>query len=524
MRGIIRSLLVSLWFMVLTFPILVIRIAPEGDIIWRFENAALLGAGVFLLSFVWRALLVLKGISTPEEADLVWLFDFLRNPRNRDRAIGLPVIVLGLVPLAFALADAANAPAGADLPLVPLTLTAAIAAFCLYFGLASLRGRRAQVLANLSRTGERLGEPGMPRAAALLCLALVLLPMPWFMDMYRVNVMATTFIWIMLGLGLNIVVGQAGLLVLGYVAFYAVGAYTYAICNSYFGNELVGFWMLLPIGGLFAAIAGILLSLPVLRLKGDYLAIVTLGFGEIVRVTLEGGGLSLAPVASLISLFTDAPLPAWLTTPINLGGPAGIGGIPYPTFFGVKLGMDDSIRLVYYIALGMAVLTVIAVSRLRDSRIGRAWAALREDEVACEAMGIDKSLTKLSAFALGACWAGFGGVLFAAKTTFINPSSFTFMESALILSVVVLGGLGSIVGVALGACVLILLPEYLRSFNEYRMLIFGASMVLMMAFRPQGLITPKAKKRVIRGVNDADKHAGRGEAAVQGAPAGGQGA
>jgi branched-chain amino acid transport system permease protein len=321
------------------------------------------------------------------------------------------------------------------------------------------------------------------------------------MDIYRTNVLASTFIWIMLGLGLNIVVGQAGLLVLGYVAFYAVGAYTYAIGNTHFGNDLIGFWTFLPLGGLTAALAGILLSLPVLRLRGDYLAIVTLGFGEIVRVTLEGGSLSLAPVAWLLSLFTDAPLPAWLATPLNLGGPAGIGGIPYPGFFGLKIGMDDSIRLVYYIALCLAGLTIVAVARLRDSRIGRAWIALREDEIACEAMGVNKALAKLGAFALGACWAGFGGVLFAAKTSFINPASFTFMESALILSVVVLGGLGSILGVALGACVLILLPEYLRSFDEYRMLIFGASMVLMMIFRPQGLITPKAKKRGISGVN-----------------------
>jgi branched-chain amino acid transport system permease protein len=340
----------------------------------------------------------------------------------------------------------------------------------------------------------------------LLALFALLLPLPWLTDIYRVNVLGTAFIWIMLGLGLNIVVGQAGLLVLGYVAFYAVGAYSYAILNLNFGNEWFGFWMILPLGGLFAAIAGILLSLPVLRLRGDYLAIVTLGFGEIVRVTLEGGSLSLAPVAWLISLFTDAQLPAWFTTPLNLGGPAGIGGIPYPGFFGLSLGMDDSIRFVYYIALCLAVLTIIAVARLRDSRIGRSWIALREDEIACEAMGINKAYAKLSAFAMGACWAGFGGVLFAAKTTFINPASFTFMESVLILSVVVLGGLGSILGVALGACILILLPEYLRSFNEYRMLIFGASMVLMMVFRPQGLITPKAKKRIIAGVNDGNRY------------------
>lgn len=509
MKGIVRSLMVSVWFMLLTFPIMVLRIAPDGSIVWRWRNAVYLGIAIFLLSFVWRALLVVKGIATAEESDLLWLFDFLRDPRNKDRAAGAAALLFGLTPLALTVVDAVRTPAGESLPFIPLAISAALAAFAVYLARASFAGRRTEVLSRLAAAGHRVAEPGMPRVLALLALVLLLLPLPWFMDLYRINVMATAFVWIMLGLGLNIVVGQAGLLVLGYVAFYAVGAYAYAICNIHFGNEFVGFWMLLPIGGLFAAIAGILLSLPVLRLKGDYLAIVTLGFGEIVRVTLEGGSLSLAPVAWFLSLFTDATLPAWLTTPLNLGGPAGIGGIPYPGFFGLQIGMDDSIRLVYYIALCMAALTIVAVSRLRDSRIGRAWIALREDEVACEAMGINKALTKLSAFALGACWAGFGGVLFASKTTFINPSSFTFMESALILSVVVLGGLGSILGVALGACILILLPEYLRSFNEYRMLIFGASMVLMMVFRPQGLIAPQVKKRIIAGVNDGSEASGK---------------
>ncbi|MDL2290972.1 branched-chain amino acid ABC transporter permease [Desulfovibrio sp. OttesenSCG-928-F20] len=502
MKGVLRSFLVSLWFMALTFPIMVIRIAPDGSVVWRWHNMLLMGLGIFLLSFVWRALLVVKGISSREEADLDWLFNFFEKARNRDLAFGLGVLALALAPLAFAVTEAVNLSEKDAFPLIPLAVSACIAACGLVFTWACLKGKRRELLGGLSGASARLAEPGLPRLLALAALMALLLPLPWVMDIYRVNVLATTFVWIMLGLGLNIVVGQAGLLVLGYVAFYAVGAYSYAIGNIHFGNELVGFWMLLPIGGLFAAIAGILLSLPVLRLKGDYLAIVTLGFGEIVRVTLEGGSLSLAPLAWVWSLFSSTPAPAWLTTPLNLGGPAGIGGIPYPGFFGMKISMDDSIRLVYYIAMGMAFLTIIAVGRLRDSRVGRTWIALREDEIACEAMGINKVTTKLSAFALGACWAGFGGVLFAAKTTFINPSSFTFMESALILSVVVLGGLGSILGVVLGACILILLPEYLRSFNEYRMLLFGACMVLMMVFRPQGLITPKAKKRVIRGVND----------------------
>lgn len=505
MKGIVRSLLVSLWFMVLTFPILAIKISPiDGGIIWRLENSAGLGIGVFLLSFVWRAMLVIRGISTPEEADMAGLFEAMQKPKNKDMAVGAAALVCGLAPLCLSLYNALHLSADEPLPLIPLALAAALALFGLYIAVSSVLGRREAALTRIAATSERFSEPGTARNGLILALLVLLLPLPWLVDIYRVNVLATTFIWIMLGLGLNIVVGQAGLLVLGYVAFYAVGAYAYAVINASFGNDLVGFWMLLPIGGLFAAFAGVLLSLPVLRLRGDYLAIVTLGFGEIVRITLEGGGISLAPVAWVISLFTDAQLPAWLTASVNLGGPAGIGSIPYPGFFGVKLGMDDSIRFVYYIALGLAALTIIAVSRLRDSRVGRSWVALREDEIACEAMGINKVSAKLSAFALGACWAGFGGVLFAAKTTFINPASFTFMESALILSVVVLGGLGSILGVALGACVLILLPEYLRSFNEYRMLIFGASMVLMMVFRPQGLITPKAKKRVILGVNDGN--------------------
>ena len=505
MRGVLRSLLVSLWFMVLTFPILVIKISPlDGSIIWRFQNMVYLGVGIFLLSFVWRAMLVFKGISTPQEADMAGLFEMLQKPGAKDKAVGLAALVCGLTPFSLVVYDALTAPA--PLPLIPLGLSAILACFALYVAIPSLQGRREEVFAQISTTVERVSEPGLPRTLLLLALLALLLPLPWITDIYKTNVLGTAFIWIMLGLGLNIVVGQTGLLVLGYVAFYAVGAYTYALLNMHFGNAWFGFWMILPLGGLFAAIAGIVLCLPALRLRGDYLAIVTLGFGEIVRLTLENGSLSLAPVAWLISLFTDAQLPTWLTATLNLGGPSGIGGIPYPGFFGMNLGMDDSIRLVYYIALALAVLTVVAVSRLRDSRIGRSWTALREDEIACEAMGINQTYAKLSAFALGACWAGFGGVLFAAKTTFINPASFTFMESVLILSVVVLGGMGSILGVALGACILILLPEYLRSFNEYRMLIFGACMVLMMVFRPQGLITPKAKKRIIAGVNDGGAH------------------
>ena len=273
--------------------------------------------------------------------------------------------------------------------------------------------------------------------------------------------MATALIYVVLGLGLNIVVGLAGLLDLGYVAFYAVGAYSYALLNYHFG---LGFWVALPIGAMLGATFGILLGFPVLRLRGDYLAIVTLGFGEIIRLILEN----------------------WNEFSF---GPSGIANIPRPGFFGVDMSLETATVYIYFLMIAMTLFTIFVVNRLQNSRIGRAWIALREDEIACQAMGIDKTRTKLTAFALGATWAGMVGVIFAAKTTFINPASFTFLESAIILSIVVLGGMGSIIGVIIGAFVLILLPEYLRAFADYRMLMFGAIMVIMMVFRPQGIIS-----------------------------------
>ena len=277
--------------------------------------------------------------------------------------------------------------------------------------------------------------------------------------------MVNFLIWVVLGLGLNIVVGLAGLLDLGFVAFYAVGAYSYALLNHHFG---LSFWVVLPIGMLLGAFFGLLLGYPVLRLRGDYLAIVTLGFGEIIRLVLENW-----------SSFTF--------------GPSGISNIDRPPFFGIKLSIQDSTMYMYYIMLALVIFTIFVVTRLKNSRIGRAWLALKEDEIACQAMGIDKTKTKLTAFALGATWAGLVGVVFAAKTTFVNPMSFSFMESAIILSIVVVGGMGSIPGVILGALVLVLSPEFLRGVEEYRMLAFGAFMVLVMVFRPQGLISAKRK-------------------------------
>lgn len=285
------------------------------------------------------------------------------------------------------------------------------------------------------------------------------------LDLYQTNVMISCLLYIVLGLGLNIVVGLAGLLDLGFVAFYAVGAYAYALCNMHWD---IGFWFMLPIGAVLGAILGVILGFPVLRLRGDYLAIVTLGFGEIIRLVLENWG--------------DVTM-----------GPSGISNIDRPSFFGTEFGVIGATNYMYYIMIGLLMFTIFCVNRLQNSRIGRAWLALREDEIACQAMGIDKMKTKLMAFALGATWAGMAGVVFAAKTTFVNPASFTFWESAIILSIVVIGGMGSVRGVIAGAIILILVPEYLRDFAEFRMLLFGAIMVLVMVFRPQGLISAKRK-------------------------------
>lgn len=385
MTKLAKAFFSALWFMLLTLPVMGIKLnILENRVDWRFGRILLVGAGAFFLTLLWN-----------------WCF--------ARKARGLPIL---RIPARF---TAVHDP-GAS------------------------RGRRRAMLAVL-----------------LAALAL----MPWLASFYQTNIMISAMLYIMLALGLNIVVGLAGQLVLGYAAFYAIGAYAFGLLHAQFG---LGFWLCLPIGGLLAALFGLALGFPVLRLRGDYLAIVTLGFGEITRLALLN----------------------WTSL---TGGPKGVSDIPRPGFFGMDLSLTQSTIYLYYVALAAVMVTVIVISRLKNSRTGLALQALREDEIACEAMGVDITRTKLSAFALGTCWAGFAGVIFAAKTTFINPSSFTFMDSCMILSMVVLGGMGSISGVIIAAIILILAPEYLRAFSEYRMLIFGAIMVVMMIFRPQGLIS-----------------------------------
>lgn len=392
-KRLIRSALISIWFMILVFPIVGIRIikrAPE----FFYDRVLVIGAITFVLAVLWS-----------------WYFEVYKD---RDLSKGIS----------------------------------------------------SQVSQKISALSEKITNDKNTALKLILVLFIVFMILPVFTSMYQTTVYSLAFLYVMLALGLNIVVGIAGQLVLGYAAFYAVGAYTYALLNQYLG---LGFWTCLPIAGFITVIAGLLLAFPVLRLRGDYLAIVTLGFGEIVRLLLINW-----------ANFT--------------GGNRGIANIPRPGLFGLELSPEASTIYIYYLCLFAAIITIIIVARLINSRVGLALQALREDEIASEAMGIDLRKIKLSAFALGSCWAGFAGVLFATRNSYINPTSFTFMDSAMILSMVVLGGMGSIVGVALAALVLTLLPEYLRAFSEYRMLIFGLLMVTMMVFRPQGIIPPAKRK------------------------------
>ena len=332
---------------------------------------------------------------------------------------------------------------------------------------------------------QRLADDPILSRRVLLAVGALAMLYPWLVstgqNFYHVNIMVSALIFVVLGLGLNITVGLAGLLDLGYVSFFAVGAYTYALLSKNFD---LGFWTCLPLGGVMGMLFGIVLGFPILRLRGDYLAIVTLGFGSITKIVLEN----------------------WDTV---FGGAAGIAGIPRPDLFGLELDGRQKAVYSYYIVLALVALTIFVTRRLKNSRIGRAWMALREDEIACVAMGVDMARTKLSAYALGAFWAGLVGVVFAAHNNFINPDSFTFMDSAMILAMVVLGGMGSILGVIIAALALKLLPEYLRAFAEYRMLIFGAVMVLMMVFRPQGLISDTRRKYECDAADLESEHGGK---------------
>lgn len=402
-----RSSLIALWFVLLTFPLMVVKVNTlKNTVEWRWMNILWVALGAFLLSLLWR-----------------WAIE-RRQRRNKEVECG----------------EEALARPG---------------------------------------LGQRLMEdPGLYKPV-LVVIAIATLVFPLLVNIYQINIMVLALIFVVLGLGLNITVGLAGLLDLGYVAFFAVGAYTYGILNSFWG---IGFWTSLPIGGLMGAVFGVTLGFPILRLRGDYLAIVTLGFGSIAKIVIEN----------------------WEEV---FNGSKGIAGIPRPGFFSAEMSITSATIYTYYLMILLVVFTIFITNRLKDSRVGRAWMALREDELACVAMGVDMASTKLGAYAFGAFWAGLVGVIFAARNTYIHPNSFTFTESALVLSIVVLGGMGSIIGVVIAALVLALMPEYLRAFAEYRMLMFGAVMVLMMIFRPEGLIANVRRRYKRHGAMEEDANA-----------------
>ena len=381
-----KSFLIAIWFMFLTFPIMVIRVNTIYQTVeWRWDRMVMVGIGAFFLSLLWRFLLRRK-----ESA-------FVQQESGSEA--------------------------------------------------------KEPLLQRLRK------DPRIVRPALILTLLFFLL-IPLIFSWHKTTIMTNALIYTLLALGLNIVVGLAGLLDLGYVAFFAVGAYSYALLNLHFD---IGFWAALPVGGILGLLFGLMLGFPILRLRGDYLAIVTLGFGQIIRLILEN----------------------WNEFSF---GPSGIDNIPAPGFFGLSMTLKQTHIFIYYLMVGLTLFAVVVVRRLKDSRVGRAWMALREDEIACQAMGIDKTRTKLSAFALGATWAGMAGVVFAAKQKFINPYSFTIWESIMILCIVVLGGMGSIAGIIIAAMLLIIMPESLKVFSDYRWLIFGALLVGMMVFRPGGII------------------------------------
>ncbi|MCF6336168.1 MAG: branched-chain amino acid ABC transporter permease, partial [Spirochaetales bacterium] len=317
-----KSLVMSLWFMILTFPIMVIKVNTiEDTVVWRWGNLIGIGIGAFFMSTLWRYLLERKN---------------MQSPLSDKKTLQIRVM------------DWAN-------------------------------------------------ENPKAKTTALIAVGAFMAAFPFLTSMYQTSIMTTALMYIVLGLGLNIVVGLGGLLHLGYAAFYAVGAYTYALLNYHFG---LSFWICLPIGAGLATVMGILLAIPVLRLRGDYLAIVTLGFGEVIRIILEN--------------WNDFSF-----------GPSGIANIPRPGFFGMSMKLQTATIYIYFIMIAMVIFTIFVVRRLENSRMGRAWIAMREDEIASESMGIDITKSKITTFALGAFWAGMVGVIFAAKTTFINPASFT---------------------------------------------------------------------------------------------------
>jgi len=424
----------------------------------------------------------------------------LREERPMPALVGSGVVVLALLVglLAETLFGTATAVEIANryLPFKSAVLRWCVLLAAVYIVLRALaqirRGRRLHLslevrVAQADRAGKVFQEIALYLGPALLLIAVAAPFLPQYLPFLpfgrgqTLSIGITVLTYIMLGWGLNIVVGLAGLLDLGYVAFYAVGAYTYALFATTPGLEW-SFWLCLPMAGMFAAFAGVLLGFPVLRLRGDYLAIVTLGFGEIVRIILQNWysftngatGISSIPRPTFFGL-------VWEVEPDE-------GKTGFSQFFGLEHSADYEDMFLYYLIFGLALVVNFFTMRVRRLPVGRAWEALREDEIACRALGINPTNTKLTAFGLGAMFAGFAGSFFASKQGFISPESFVFMESAIVLALVVLGGFGSQLGVVLAAVILIILPEVFRDLRDFRLIAFGVAMVGIMLWRPSGLL------------------------------------
>ena len=388
MNMILRALMVSVWFMALTFPLVVLKVDALNDtILFRWENMASIGVGAFVLSIFWR-----------------WSME--RKARG----------AVSTGPSLFA------------------------------------------------RALEGVRQP-KPRYTCLSLIAVLMLVMPYISSMYQINIMISALIYIMLGLGLNIVVGLAGQLVLGYAAFYAVGAYTYGLLNTYFG---LGFWAVLPVGGIMAALFGLMLGFPVLRLKGDYLAIVTLAFGEIVKNVMNACYLGLDSRGLHFSLKDSASLNLEADGKVLINGAMGITGIKKASTF--------------TIGIVLVIITLLVILNLVNSRAGRAITAIRDNEIAARSVGIPITKYKLMAFVTSAVFAGVAGVLYALNYSSLVAKKFDYNTSILILVFVVLGGIGSLRGSVIAATVLTVLPELLRSMNDYRMLIYAIVLIVVMIF------------------------------------------
>lgn len=425
----------------------------------------------------WRDTVVAGLVIGASHAVLLGAFTWLVSALTNSGA-ELRKSLVQLTPDAIDLLTFGRPPVTAALVMAGALLAATLAGALLTYASARYRWGDA-VRGGMATARERAGElPAIQRFRQrknakyfLYGIALaVLLVAPLFLGRYWNYTLGTVGIYVMLGLGLNIVVGLAGLLDLGYVAFFAIGAYTIAMLTAPTPHGiLMNFWVVLPIGVVLAALSGILLGIPVLRMRGDYLAIVTLGFGEIIRILSKSDALTG---------FT--------------GGPRGIRSVAGPSIFGIDV--SSSMHFMYFILLGIALVAFIT-ARLQRSRVGRAWMAMREDEDVAEAMGIYTLKYKLLAFAIGAAFAGLGGVIFASRNTFTGPEDFTLMVSINVLCLVIIGGMGSIPGVVMGALVLKGLPEMLRELDDYRMLAFGALLVVMMIVRPEGL-WPSARRKM----------------------------